>query len=71
MKSAKKIIVMTPASLRRNYIEELKKCGDPLYKKNQYWEFISIVNKLDPMAKTLSSILSIPVSTISSSYLNN
>ena len=26
---------MTPASLRRNYIEELKKCGDSLYKKNQ------------------------------------
>ena len=33
MKSAKQIIVMTPASLRRNYIEELKNCGDPLYKK--------------------------------------
>ena len=30
---------MTPASLRPNYIEELKKCGDHLYKKNQYWDF--------------------------------
>ena len=41
MKTAKNVIVMTPASLRRNYIEELKKCGDSLYKKNQYWEFMS------------------------------
>ena len=23
-----------------NFVEELKKCGDELYKKNQYWEFI-------------------------------
>jgi len=40
MKDDKKIIVMTPASLRRNYYEELKKCGDIMYKKNQYWEFV-------------------------------
>ena len=33
---------MTPASLKMNYIEELKKCGDPLYRFNQYWEFIPI-----------------------------
>ena len=64
LKSYKKIIVMTPASLRANYIQQIKKCGDEIYKKNQYWEFISIVNKLDPMAKTLSSILSIPVEFI-------
>ena len=31
---------MTPASLRRNYIEELKFCGDSIFKKNQFWEFI-------------------------------
>ena len=42
MKDAKKIIVMTPASLRSNYMSELKKCGDSIYKKNQYWEWISI-----------------------------
>lgn len=42
MKSQKKIVVMTPASLRTNYIEEIKKCGDDLYRKNQFWEFISI-----------------------------
>lgn len=42
MKSQKRIVVMTPASLRTNYIEEIKKCGDDLYRKNQFWEFISV-----------------------------
>ena len=41
LKSDKQIIVMTPASLRTNYIEELKKCGDDIYKKNQF--FINLV----------------------------
>lgn len=64
MKTSKKIIVMTPASLRMNYIEELKKCGDDLYKKNQYWEFISIdeINKQEIDA--LSNVLSISVEFI-------
>jgi hypothetical protein len=60
LKTHKKVIVMTPASLQRNYIEELKKCGDDIYKKNQYWEFISIQSKVDPMVETLSAILSLP-----------
>jgi hypothetical protein len=42
MKSDKQIIVMTPAALKMNFFSEMKKCGDELYKKNQYWEFISI-----------------------------
>jgi len=42
MKSNKRIVVMTPASLKTNFFNELKKCGDVLYKRNQFWEFISI-----------------------------
>ena len=34
MKDSKRVIILTPASLRANYIEELKKCGDLLYKRN-------------------------------------
>ena len=60
LKTHKKVIVMTPASLQRNYVEELKKCGDDIYKKNQYWEFIEIQSKVDPMVETLSAILSLP-----------
>ena len=59
LKTYKNVIVMTPASLRRNYIEEMKKCGDDIYKKNQFWEFIPIINKTDPMVQTLSAILQI------------
>ena len=42
MKSGKSIVLMTPASLKMNFFNELKKCGDVLYKKNQFWEFVSI-----------------------------
>ena len=50
LKTDKQVIVMTPASLRRNYIEELKKCGDHIYKKNQFWEFVQVgkMNNLFP-----------------------
>ena len=56
MKSDKQIIVMTPASLRTNYLEELKNCGDQMYKKNQYWEFIDTM-KNPSLIDTLSSVL--------------
>jgi hypothetical protein len=42
MKTGKSMVLMTPASLKMNFFSELKKCGDILYKKNQFWEFISI-----------------------------
>ena len=63
MKDAKRIIIMTPASLRANYIEELKKCGDLLYKRNQYWEWIS--TDANPEAATpMSAILNLPLEFI-------
>tara|TARA_B110000879_G_C11180977_1_gene518285 strand:- start:1931 stop:5503 length:3573 start_codon:yes stop_codon:yes gene_type:complete len=42
MKTDKRIFVLTPASLKMNFFSEMKKCGDELYKKNQFWEFVSI-----------------------------
>lgn len=60
MKSKRRIIVMTPKSLRENYIEELKKCGDFMYKKKQYWEWIHDPNTFE----TLSSILQLPLEYI-------
>jgi len=60
MKNGKRVIVMTPKSLRANYMDELKKCGDYLYKKNQYWEWIA-----DPETfETLSSVLNLSVDYI-------
>ena len=62
-KSKKKIIVMTPASLRRNYIEELKKYGEPIYKKNQFWQWISTRDHPEAV-ETLSSVLNLSVEYI-------
>ena len=59
MKNNKRIIIMTPASLRTNYMEELKKCGDLLYKKTQYWEWISIKSNPDAV-NTLATVLNLP-----------
>ena len=47
MKSHKKICVMTPASLKMNFFTELKRAGDPLYKKNQSWSFVSTAGQPD------------------------
>jgi len=59
IKNDKKILIMTPASLRDNYVEELKKCGDYLYKKNQFWEFIN--TKTHPhYVEYLSALLKLP-----------
>jgi len=59
MKDSKRIIIMTPASLRANYIEELKKAGDQFYKRNQFWEWISTVEHPE-LSDTLSAVLNLP-----------
>ena len=59
MKDSKNVIIMTPASLRANYIGELKKCGDLLYKKNQFWEWISLEQNPESL-KTMSAVLNLP-----------
>ena len=63
MKTNKQVVLMTPASLKMNFFSELKKCGDDLYKKNQYWEFISIAGQPKNVA-ILSNALNIPVKYI-------
>jgi hypothetical protein len=58
MKDSKRVIIMTPASLRANYIEELKKAGDLLYKRNQFWEWISTIDNPEAL-KTISVLLNL------------
>jgi hypothetical protein len=53
-----KIVIMTPASLRQNYISELKVCGNALYRVNQHWEFLSN-NGNAKKTRTLARMLSI------------
>jgi hypothetical protein len=58
IKTEKQVMIMLPKSLEENYKQELKKCGDILYRNNQYWEFISI--KTNPKLKdALASVLSL------------
>lgn len=63
MKTEKEVMILTPASLRTNYREELKKCGDLLYVKNQFWEFIDVKSNPDYI-QILSTLLSIPIDMI-------
>tara|TARA_Y100000768_G_C23990023_1_gene691787 strand:+ start:1406 stop:4738 length:3333 start_codon:yes stop_codon:yes gene_type:complete len=63
MKTSKQVIIMTPASLRMNYVEELKKCGDSLYRKNQFWEFINTQSQ-PTIIDHLSSVLQLSVEYI-------
>ena len=58
MKSDRRIYIMTPASLKMNFFNELKHCGDALYKKNQYWEFVP-AKDVDRI-KILSTTLQLP-----------
>ena len=58
----KKVLVMTPASLRKNYREQLKDCGNKLFKKKQYWEFVPLNNEYT--AELLSKHLHVPVEYI-------
>ena len=56
MKNQKQVYIFTPASLRMNYVEEIKKCGDLIYRKNQHWEFKSVIKEPEYM-DALSSVL--------------
>jgi len=58
-KIKKKICVLSPASLEKNFIEEIKKCGDPIYDIKKYKKKI-IVNKTNKiLLKAISKILGI------------
>jgi len=63
LKNSKQVIIMTPASLQKNYIEQLKECGDYLYKKNQYWEWVPYTGDITQL-KELSTILNLESSFI-------
>ena len=60
----KKIIVMTPGSLKMNYQEQLRDCGNQMYKTNQYWQFIKTDDTYTP--EILAKYLQLPVEYIKS-----
>ena len=60
MKSNKRVIVMLPASLHYNYVTELEKFGDPLYRVDQYWEFVPSEGK-EELIQVFADALSLSV----------
>ena len=62
--SMKKIVVMTPASLQTNFFEELKKCGNPIFKKQQYWDFVNIDKNDEEKIQQISKALGLKTSYI-------
>jgi hypothetical protein len=57
LKSDKPVFVLTPAFLRTNYMQELKKCGDDIYKRPRHWKFVDAVEKpalIPSLAETLA-----------------
>ena len=63
MKSERKVFVLTLASLKANFFDQMKVCGDPIYKLNQYWEFVSTIGQPD-MVALLSRALDLPMEFI-------
>lgn len=63
MKNHKQVMILTPASLRANFYKELKKCGDPLFRRNQFWEFVKTDGNKN-LTKAISNALSLPIETI-------
>ena len=47
--------------------KRIKKCGDPLYRTNQFWEFIQ-TNENEHLEKSLSKILSLHIEFVKKSY---
>ena len=58
-KTSRKVYIMLPASLEDNYLKEIKKCGDYLYKKNQHWKWIS-TDENPSSAKAFEKLLGVP-----------
>lgn len=49
--STKKVYILLPASLQDNYRGEIRKCGDPIYKNEQFWELRALNEESREQAK--------------------
>ena len=52
LRQHKDIVVMLPASLRTNYINEINKCGHKEFKTSQFWEFEPLSSKAEILKKS-------------------
>ena len=54
----KDVVIMLPASLRTNYIEEIKRYGNKFFSKNQHWKFVHV----DSLTDTINTVSKVYVS---------
>ena len=52
----KKIMILTPASLQKNYKTQLQHCGDKIYKSSNFWYFKEIAKNEGGLMKELSKL---------------
>ena len=64
LSTTKKIIIMLPASLEPNYVAEIKKCGDYIFKKNQHWTWVTLGPDTKTQLRELSVKLHYPTKMI-------
>lgn len=57
MKFDKKVFIMTPASLRKNYKTQMKFCGDQVYRDNNFWVKYKV--PLDDSVESKSTLLTL------------
>ena len=65
MMSERPVYIMTPASLRKNFIEEIKFCGAPAYSRDQHWRFIEAAPRT-AKAKVLAQVNGLPQAYVNS-----
>lgn len=58
----KPVYIFTPASLSKNYRDEITKCGPFIFRTNNYWTWVAVPNmsKSSPEAEFLVKMLGIP-----------
>ncbi len=62
LKTEKKILVLTPESLKTNFFNEIKKCGDENFRRDQRWTYKKISDRKE--AEELSKVVSMDEDTI-------
>lgn len=66
MKNTHQIYIMTPASLQANYRNQMKYCGDQLFKTNQHWKFEEFDESSGPMLKAFYELTGIHIDYLKS-----
>ena len=65
MMDRRHVYVMTPASLRKNFVEEIKFCGAPIYSRDQHWTFV------EAAPRTAKAKMLAQMSGLSQTYINS